>query len=377
MQNELIKKSKKISLEYELSESEANQEKQTSSLIGILRIELIDNLIGSFAGKLNINANFKSFKNASNQNYFIPLNCNCKEIKNLRFENLNETYAPLENFLNENLITKIFSMNNLNKLTINFNNNNTNKIYTNLHFETNVINNPMSQSEKKYISEFNNLKNNKNINSLKMENDNSSIQINPDFKSGNPNINLSSEEIPVDIKTGLDIDKNKFYERNKDDIEDPEKNNSKKHANLESEKEIYNREINTHIFNNPLQIGGNPKLKVHINKRVPTEDYWDPNDPNFEVFNPNYQVNPDRYINPNLNEGNFIMPGGNNPFFSSEGGMIPGGELVGPGSDIFSKEHPLNMQKKPGAKIRYDPIGPFGTFGGPDKGSKHDDPFQG
>lgn len=395
LQNELTKKTKKISLEYELFESELNQiEKESSSLIGILRIELIDNLIGYFAGKLDVNANFKSFKNASNQNYFIPLNCNCPELKNLRFENLNETYQPLDNFLNENLILKIFAMNNLNKLTINFTNTNTNtnKINTNLQFQANVFNNSLQQqqNEKKYISDYNNFNfNNKNTNSFPMNtynNNNNSNQMNPNIISGgNPNIHLTSEEIPVGKKTeNLEIGKNKFYERNKGDIEDPNFENnynqkqklSKNNKKTEAD-EIYEQEINVNNLNNPSKIGGNPKLQVPFDKRVPKQDYWDPSDPFCEVFNPNYQINPNKYINPHLNEGNFIMPGGNNPFFSSEGGMVPGGELVGPESDIFSKDHPHNMLKKPGAKIRYDPIGPFGTFGGPDKGNKHDDPFQG
>jgi hypothetical protein len=364
LQNELNKKSKLISLEYDHIEADQqNQETigQNESL-GTLRLDIIDHLIGSFAGKLDVNANYKSIKNASNQNYFIPINCISQELKNLRFEKLNETYSPLEKFIYENLIDRIFSMNNLNKLTINLNNN-TNRIYKN--HQTGFFNNLIAKNDRIYISD-NNFKFNKNT----MD---KVIQINPIFSEGIPNIHSTSEEISVDKKTDLGINKNIFHERNKEEIYFDNKH--QKHEKLNSE-DIYNREINANNIENPRQIGGNRQLEVPFHKQVPKQDYWDPIDPNCEVFNPNYQINPNKYINPNYNEGNFIKPGGNNPFFSTEGGMIPGGDLIGPGSDIFSKGHP-HMKNKPGAKIRYDPIGPFGTFGGPDKGSKHDDPFQG
>ena len=62
-------------------------------------------------------------------------------------------------------------------------------------------------------------------------------------------------------------------------------------------------------------------------------------------------------MNPRLGKDHF--PGQNNPFFT--GGNIPG-NLIGPNSDIFYQQNP-QMKKKPGPKIRYDPIGPFGFPG--------------
>jgi hypothetical protein len=94
----------------------------------------------------------------------------------------------------------------------------------------------------------------------------------------------------------------------------------------------------------------------------------------------NIYTNPDNYIyDPNFSgeewDPHNIRIGGNqdifpNPYFSTGGGAVPGGNLIGPNSDIFTGNFPRPGQ--PGSsKIRYDPIGPFGTFGGPNK----KDPF--
>lgn len=379
LQEELKKNTKNISLQYEV-EDEKNE------ILGILKVDIIDKLIGSFAGKIDINSNFKSLKNSSNQNYFIPINSNSQELKNLNFNNLKDTISPLDNLLNENLIKRIFLLNNLKKITTNLNNfsNNNNKINTNQ--QENVFNNNNFRKEEKFNSNvnFQNKINTINVNfyNHKMENNNdmnnNNINIPQNIIRGdNSNIKMRPEEIPMEDQEGnnLNINKNKFYERAKNEDKKNEFSQNKGpnyNNNLKSPDEIYEQELNK--FTNPNQqfggIGGNPKFAVPKDKRIPKQDFWDPNDPNAEVFNPNYQINPNRYIDPNFNEGNFFI-GGNNPFFSSEGGMIPGGELIGPQSDIFSQEHPY-MQKKPGAKIRYDPIGPFGMHGGPDKGNnKH------
>jgi len=370
LQQELLKNSKTIILEYDLLEKENENESfdnqnNQKQVLGILKLEIIDNLIGSFAGKININANFKSFTNNSNQNYLIPINCNSPEYKSLNFNKLNETINPLENFINENLIARINTMNNLNKLTINFNNSNR---ITNP--QTNVFNNWSLQTEKFYISEKNNFDFKSHLN--KMDKDFPNVPQNV-ISGDNSNIHMRNEEIPVDKKLDLGIDENKFMERNKEEID---LENMHRKRGKDTSEDIYQQEISQSNIDNPMRIDPKQKLEYPREPRIPKQECWDPRDPDYEVFNPNYQINPNNYINPNLGQGNFGLPGFNNPFFSSQGGMIPGGELVGPESDIFSKEHP-HMQKKPGAKIRYDPIGPFGTFGGPNKGNNNDDPFQG
>jgi hypothetical protein len=101
--------------------------------------------------------------------------------------------------------------------------------------------------------------------------------------------------------------------------------------------------------------------------------------------NPNlYYSDPDVYdpifsgeeFNPNK-----IRIGGSydpfpNPYFSTGGGAVPGGNYVGPNSDIFSGNFPKPGQPQGGSKVRYDPIGPFGTFGGkPKSGGFPGDPF--
>ena len=70
----------------------------------------------------------------------------------------------------------------------------------------------------------------------------------------------------------------------------------------------------------------------------------------------NQNINPLISNNPSLfyPESSIFDP---NPFFNS-GGV--GGNLVGPNSNIFRPNQP-NIRPK------YDPIGPFGNFGGPDK----------
>jgi len=87
---------------------------------------------------------------------------------------------------------------------------------------------------------------------------------------------------------------------------------------------------------------------------------------------PNYNLQTNIYNNQNF--GNFP-----NPYLSTGGGSV-GGNLVGPNSDIFTGgnqfPHP-NQGTKPA--VKYDPIGPFGTFGGPDPDLANfssTDPFQ-
>ena len=82
-------------------------------------------------------------------------------------------------------------------------------------------------------------------------------------------------------------------------------------------------------------------------------------------YNPYNEIRPNNnyptYINPNpYNPENIFDP---NPFFNSGG--IGGGNLVGPNSNIFNPNRPRYAP-------RYDIIGPFGNFGGPDKKK---DPF--
>jgi hypothetical protein len=82
-------------------------------------------------------------------------------------------------------------------------------------------------------------------------------------------------------------------------------------------------------------------------------------------FNPFYDNRPTNnyptYINPNpYNPESIFDP---NPFFNSGG--IGGGNLVGPNSNIFNPNRPRLAP-------RYDIIGPFGNFGGPEKKK---DPF--
>ncbi len=370
--NEIKKNSKNISLEYELEDDKNNN-------LGKLKVDILDGLIGSFAGKININSNFKSSKNLSNQNYFIPINSDRQELKYLDFNNLKDSISPLEYLLNENLIKRIFLLNNLNEITVNFNNFSNNNNKKNDNIRENVYNNINYPREEKFETNINstikiNTTNASYFNNIKME-DNNEIDIPQNMiKGDNSNIKVCPEQIPIENIEGIfDINKNKFYDRAKNEEQNEFSDNKayNYNKNIKSPQEIYETEVNK--FNDSNQklsdFGGNPKITIPKDKRIPKQDYWDPYDPNAEVFNPNYQINPNRYINPNLNEGNLFI-GGNNPFFSSEGGMIPGAELIGPQSDIFSQEH-SHMQKKPGSKIRYDPIGPFGMHGGPDKGSNH------
>jgi hypothetical protein len=88
------------------------------------------------------------------------------------------------------------------------------------------------------------------------------------------------------------------------------------------------------------------------------------------------EVDPNRYLMGNITGGGYNpMP---NPYFSTGGGSV-GGNLVGPTSDIFTGHmfpQPMSGIHPP---IRYDPIGPFGTFGAPEKKSdiKKTDPMFG
>jgi hypothetical protein len=87
------------------------------------------------------------------------------------------------------------------------------------------------------------------------------------------------------------------------------------------------------------------------------------------------EVDPNALLNRNINQGGYNpIP---NPYFSTGGGPV-GGNLVGPTSDIFIGN--MNPRLIPGIHptIRYDPIGPFGTHGGPQKPDpRKTDPFLG
>ena len=158
--------------------------------------------------------------------------------------------------------------------------------------------------------------------------------------------------------------------------------------NKKNENNTNLKNINTNINNNQLNFNQNSieitKNKLNENSvfsipddtKIPKYKYsydeYDPNNPNNEIYNPNLQFNPNKLINPY--DGNLFI-GGNNPFFTSGGGYCPGGELIGPNSDIFFGGN--NMQQSQRFKIRYDPIGPFGTFGEPEKKGKKKDQFPG
>lgn len=88
--------------------------------------------------------------------------------------------------------------------------------------------------------------------------------------------------------------------------------------------------------------------------------------PDYSEIDPNFHTG--------INQGGFQpFP---NPYFSTGGGNL-GGNLVGPNSDIFSGK--FNPSLPGQGRIRYDPIGPFGTFGKPDpnKDIKKTDPYMG
>lgn len=88
------------------------------------------------------------------------------------------------------------------------------------------------------------------------------------------------------------------------------------------------------------------------------------------------EFDPNSLLRTNLGQG--VYNPMVNPYFSTGGGSV-GGNLVGPTSDIFTGH--MYPQPMPGIHptIRYDPIGPFGTFGGPQKkdDKKATDPFRG
>jgi hypothetical protein len=103
-------------------------------------------------------------------------------------------------------------------------------------------------------------------------------------------------------------------------------------------------------------------------------------------------IHPDEIIRDPRNFGQpdpEIFPGGNvqgggfnpfsNPYFSTGGGSV-GGNYVGPNSDIFTggfQGGNIHPSGQPG--VRFDPIGPFGVFGGPEKKKdiKKTDPYSG
>ena len=96
----------------------------------------------------------------------------------------------------------------------------------------------------------------------------------------------------------------------------------------------------------------------------------------YNFFRSSGEVDPNSLLRGNFGQGVYNpIP---NPYFSTGGGSV-GGNYVGPTSDIFTGH--MFPQPMPGIHptIRYDPIGPFGTFGGPPKKekSKTTDPFMG
>lgn len=370
IENELKSKKKLIKLEYELFDI------VNSCSCGILNIEIQDSLIGSFAGKLTLIGNFKS-PNSTNISYSLPLNCNSQELKNINFTCLNQTIAPLKTFLHENLINKINKLNNLNQLTANTSNIPNNKEI--------IINN---KDNKKFIESANNFSSGRNNNlEISQSSDTSNNQFNTNFNknifsssSNSSGISNSNDKLKQNINTNankeayvydnsLGINNNAFFEKNKTEFNFLEKeklynsqfsdfsnlNKPKEAQELFNPEHIYEREFEN--FDKPNLIGANPLLGFPEKKIIqPDLYYYDAYNPEAEIFNPNYEYNPNHNSNPKFGYGN-----NSNPFFTSEGGILGGGMLVGPNSDIFSRQHP-QMQKKPGANIRYDPIGPFGTF---------------
>lgn len=95
-----------------------------------------------------------------------------------------------------------------------------------------------------------------------------------------------------------------------------------------------------------------------------------------QQFNYGGEVDPNRYLMRNITGGGYNpLP---NPYFSTGGGSV-GGNLVGPTSDIFTGHMFPQPMSGIHPQIRYDPIGPFGTFGAPEKKSdiKKTDPLFG
>ena len=109
----------------------------------------------------------------------------------------------------------------------------------------------------------------------------------------------------------------------------------------------------------------NTYIKEIENSFAPSSNNSNFNPLNYEQYNyfrSGGEVDPNNLLRSNLGQGMYNpMP---NPFFSTGGGSV-GGNLVGPTSDIFTG----HMFPQPMSGIhptfRYDPIGPFGTFGGP------------
>ena len=93
------------------------------------------------------------------------------------------------------------------------------------------------------------------------------------------------------------------------------------------------------------------KKQINNNSNNNNNNFNNNNNNNNNIFSNSIPYNQNYYMNNNNTPYS-------NPFFSSNG--VPGGNLVGPNSDIFNRQNPFQNQK-----IKYDPIGPFGTFGGP------------
>jgi len=136
----------------------------------------------------------------------------------------------------------------------------------------------------------------------------------------------------------------------------------------ETIKDLENFVKNTFIqeIQNSLKSSASSNINFNVNSANYDE---------FNYFRSGGEVDPNSLLRINLNQGGYNpIP---NPYFSTGGGSV-GGNLVGPTSDIFTGH--MFPQPMPGIHptIRYDPIGPFGTFGGPPKkNDKTTDPFRG
>ena len=168
--------------------------------------------------------------------------------------------------------------------------------------------------------------------------------------NANNTLNISSS---IDLRD--DMCKKIDFESLDETIKDLEKNIKEKFF-----KEIIKTGESQPVSNNPPNYS-NINMNTNFN----------------QPFSYGGEVDPNRYLMGNIQGGGYNpMP---NPYFSTGGGAVPGGNLVGPTSDIFTGHmfpQPMSGIHPP---IRYDPIGPFGTFGAPQKKSdiKKTDPYSG
>lgn len=167
----------------------------------------------------------------------------------------------------------------------------------------------------------------------------------------NPSENINKHKFNFNTDDNLGVNKNILYEKHKKDFEN--------HP-IEKDKKIVNDFLDDIFEDKSKKLTFHPKISNKEKSIRPEYSDYDVYDPEYEIFNPNYQIDTKKFINPNSGDGD--IPDKKNPFFSTNEEFTQEGELVGPNSDIFSKEHP-HMTKKPGMHVRYDPIGPFGTHG--------------